>query len=105
MYFINNLLFSVFIVIFCIGVLANLTGPKGIVDSYKRWGLPGWFRFITAAFEALAVALVFTPFKLIGYGLALGVMGGAVVILVFNKEFRPVIAPLLTAAVIIFLMS
>ena len=101
----SNVVFSLFVIVFCIGVVVNLVGPKGIVDSYKRWGLPGWFRYVTAAFEAIAVVLVFTHLKIIGYALAMGVMGGAIVILLFKKEFKPIVAPVLTLAMIVFLMK
>lgn len=100
----DNIIFYIFIMVFCVGVVVNLIGPKGIVDSYKRWGLPGWFRYITAALEALTMALVFTNMAKIGYALALWVMGSAIIILVFNKEYKPVVAPVLTCAMIIFLM-
>lgn len=101
----NNIVFTLFVIIFCIGVVVNLVGPQGIVESYKRWGLPGWFRYVTAAVEALSVVLVFTYFELLGYALALGVMGGAMVILIFNREYKPVIAPFLTSVIIIFLLK
>lgn len=104
MNFIQQLFFYVFVIIFLIGVTANLIGPKAIVDSYKRWGFPRWFRFITAAVEALSVFLVFTPLRIFGYVLAVGVMGSAIIILVINKDFRPIIAPVFTTALIIFLM-
>lgn len=90
--------------IFCIGVLVNLLGPKGIIYSYERWGLPKWFRFITATFEALAVILAFTPLQLAGYLIALTVMGGAILILLLNREYKPIFAPLVTCVIIIYLM-
>lgn len=100
-----HIVFIAFVIIFLTGVVINLTGPKGIVDSYVRWGLPGWFRFITAAVEALALILVFTGFDIVGYAFALGVMSGAIVILGFNREYKPIIAPLLTCLMLIFLLN
>lgn len=100
----STVVFVIFVTIFCIGVGVNLAGPEGIRESYKRWNLPAWFRFITAALEAISVILVFTPLKLLGYTLALLVMFSAIIILVRNREYKPLIAPLLTSAMIIFLL-
>lgn len=91
-------------IIFCIGVLVNILGPKGIIDSYKRWGLPESFRFITATLEFLALILAFTPLQLLGYLIALTVMGGAILILLLNREYKPIFAPLVTCVIIIYLM-
>lgn len=101
----NNVALFLFFTIFFIGVVVNLVGPKGIIDSYIRWRMPSWFRFITAALEALALILIILNYEMLGYGLALVVMLAAIVILCFNKELKPLIAPVLTIALIIFLLK
>lgn len=102
---VNNVAVFLFFTIFSIGVVVNLVGPKGIIDSYIRWRMPSWFRFITAALEALALILILLKYEMLGYGLALAVMLAAIVILYFNKELKPLIAPLLTSMLILFLLK
>lgn len=100
----SNVFFFILVAIFCLGVVLNLAGPEGILQSYKRWYIPEWFRFITAALEAICVLLFFTPMAIFGYGLALLIMVSAIGILIFNREYKPLIAPVLTSAMIIFLL-
>ena len=102
---VNNVAVFLFFTIFSIGVVVNLVGPKGIIGSYIRWRMPSWFRFITAALEALALILILLKYEMLGYGLALAVMLAAIVILYFNKELKPLIAPLLTSMLILFLLK
>ena len=97
-------LFFIFCVIFTIGVIVNLAGPKAIIDSYARRGFPAGFRFITALFEAISLLLLYLGFDKMGYALALIVMGGAVVILALNKDYKPIIAPALTIMIVFLLV-
>lgn len=100
----HDILLYIFTAVFAIGVILNTLGPKGIKDSYIRWGLSENFRFLTALLELAALALIWSGNPLPGYLTALVVMAGAVYILCRSKEYKPVIAPCVTIAIIFFLM-
>lgn len=100
----HDAIFYLFNIVFFIGVILNATGPKGIRHSYQKWGLPGYFRFFTAALELLSLYLIWSGNALVGYLIALTVMGGAIFILIRNSEYKPLLAPLVTISIILYLM-
>lgn len=71
-----------------VGALVNAIGPKPLREQYRAWGYPPAFRWVTAALEALAVALLISP-ETRGAGLLLGavVMMGAIATLVRAREY------------------
>lgn len=100
----HDILLYIFTAVFAIGVLLNTLGPKGIKNSYIRWGLSANFRFLTALLELVALALIWFGYPLPGYLAALVVMTGSVFILFRSKEYKPIVAPFVTIVIILFLM-
>lgn len=75
--------------VFATGVIINLVGPAGIRDAYTRWGYPPYFRFVTAAVEALALVLIMVEStRTAGLALAAMVMLAAITTLVRASETK-----------------
>ncbi len=43
------------------GGMAKLVGPASIVESFVKWGLPGWFRILVGTFELIGGVLLALP--------------------------------------------
>jgi len=75
--------------VFTIGALVNLIGPRPIRAEYERWGYPKNFRFVTAALEAITVALLLLPStRLAGLALGAAIMVAAIATLVRAGQYR-----------------
>lgn len=73
--------------IFVVGALVNLIGPAGVRASYLRWGYPAGFRFVTAALEAAAAALMLLPAtRTIGLNVGIAIMLAAIATLIRARE-------------------
>lgn len=100
----TTVLWYIFIIVFSIGTLVNIAGPEKIKASYRQWGLPANFRFLTGLLEAVAVLLVLADMELGGYITGMIVMAGAIVILGKNKDFKALPAPVIMLIVTAFLI-
>jgi hypothetical protein len=70
------------------GGVANAVGPRGILESYTRWGYPSGFHFVTAILELVAAALIlYPPLRPYGMGLALLVLLAALATLMRAGEY------------------
>lgn len=79
---------------FLFGGLSNLIGPPGIRASYRRWGYPSWFRFVTAALEFMVAAMLLMPdYRVAGAILGTAIMLAATATLLRNREYGHAIAP------------
>ena len=48
----------------------NIIGPKGMRDSFARWGYPSWFHLLNGALQlVIAILLVMDTTRLLGLGL------------------------------------
>lgn len=83
------------------GGLANLLGPKVIIDEYIRWGYPRWFRFVTGALElATAALLAFLSTRRTGAVLGCLVMLAAVGTVILHREYAHAIPGLVVLALL-----
>ncbi len=55
---------------FAVNGVVNLIGPKGMRDSFARWGYPSWFHLLNGILQlAIAVLLLMGATRLLGLGL------------------------------------
>jgi hypothetical protein len=55
---------------FTVNGVVNIIGPKGMRDSFARWGYPSWFHLLNGALQiVIAVLLVMDTTRLLGLGL------------------------------------
>jgi hypothetical protein len=88
------------VAVFAIGTLVNLIAPGSLRQDYVRWGYPAGFNFVTAAFEAVTLALLLLPAtRLAGLILAGVIMIAAVATLVRAREFAHTIPALIVLLV------
>ena len=67
---------------------AKLIGPAPIVESFVKWGLPGWFRVLVGTFEAIGgVLLALPPTIPVGAAILSTIMVGALWTHVANGEW------------------
>jgi putative oxidoreductase len=76
---------------FLMGGVGKLQGPKSVVENFKKWGLPQWFRVVTGLVElvgAIAMILgIWEPSWAAAAGLWLGItMFGAILVHVRIKD-------------------
>jgi len=89
---------------FIIGTRTNGLGPQKIRESYAAWGYPAWFRFVTAALEALVAALLLFPLSQ-PFGIVLGVMImlAAAATLIRAKDYVQLSGPVVIIALLLVL--
>ena len=92
---------------FLAAAIGNLVGPDTIVEEYRRWGYPGWFRFVTGTLE-LATAWLLAHRRRQNLGLLLGSaeMVAALLTVLIHGELLHALAPAaVLAALLLILMS
>jgi hypothetical protein len=84
------------------GGIVNAVGPKGVLESYTRWGYPSWFHFVTAILELVAAALLlYPPLRPAGMGLTFLVLLAALTTLMRAGEYGHSPAAILFIALIV----
>ncbi|MDG2527606.1 DoxX family protein [Caulobacter endophyticus] len=84
---------------FVFGAVGNLLAPPDIAASYRRWGYPDWFHFVTAILELAAAGLLaWRRARPVGAGLAASVMGAAVLTVLLHRDLGHLPPPLVVLA-------
>ena len=97
--------FAVLIAVFFVAVgLGKLIRPETHIQSFERWGYPGWFVFFTGVVEFLGGGfLVFRGFRLWGVLVLAMTMIGAAVTHLMAGEIAAVPIPLFLLAILCIL--
>lgn len=81
----------------------NILAPGFIRDEFRGWGYPDWLRVGTGVTEWLAaVALVYSPLRLLGCGLALLVLIGVIVTFARTRQWMRMEYPLVLLALVLW---
>lgn len=84
---------------FLFGAAGNLMAPPDIAESYRRWGYPDWFHFVTGALELAAAGLLaWRSTRAIGAGVAAAVMAAAVATVLLHRDWGHLPPPLIVLA-------
>lgn len=90
-------------IFFIIGGVVNWIAPKSIRKDYERWNYPTYFHYITAILEiTVSIFLLFINTRWIGFVLGLIIMGAAISTVIYHREYKRVIEPLVIL-ILIFL--
>ncbi len=90
---------------FAFGGVANLIGPRTIVEDFVRWGYPRRFHLVTGALELVTAALLLSPMtRMAGAVLAICIMGAAVATLVFHREYGHALPALVVIGLTVLLV-
>lgn len=84
---------------FLFGAVGNILAPPDIAASYRRWGYPDWFHFVTGALELAAAGLLaWRRTRAVGAALAVSVMGAAVLTVLLHGDHGHLPPPLVVLA-------
>ncbi len=75
---------------------AKLLGDPAMAGNFERWGYPVWLLLVVGCLEVIAALLVVLPFtRLVGAGLAISIMVGAMGTHALHGEYSQALPPLL----------
>ncbi|KQS76388.1 DoxX family protein [Rhizobium sp. Leaf383] len=100
MYFLNILFFGALALFFAYGALNNFLARGNLRETYRHWGYPDGFHYVTAALELLvAVFLLIPGTRVFGAALAICVMLAALATLFKAGLRKQAVAPAVVLAV------
>jgi uncharacterized membrane protein YphA (DoxX/SURF4 family) len=88
------------------GGAAKLFGSAPIVESFTKWGLPGWFRLLVGTFEVIGGVLIAWPATVpIGGVILATVMVGAMWTHLANNEWSQTAPPGVLLVVFLIILT
>lgn len=89
-----TLLFWALAVFFLYGAVNNFLARGNLRETYRRWGYPDGFHYVTAALELVAAILLATPStRILGAALASCVMVAAMATLLRARLHKQALTP------------
>lgn len=78
----------------------NAVGPKGMRESYERWGYPKGFNYVTATLQITSAVLIIVENTIL-YGITLGalVLGAAILTLAKSREWSATLPAIVLLAI------